>query len=428
MKINWGFGPPKEPKGDGGGRDAGHDTGRDTAAAEPPRSEQHTWTGGSQLATRVVVGLLWAALIAGPLALALQVLMPETRPVVQQDGATDRIGEAAAVSEFAERAVVAWLETPSEESDVLRTYFGDLRQSRPDLAWTTSGSAVAEIVKDDTGLWSVTVGVDAAEGRPPADAEPAAEPVETPADPPAETPAPDGEGDADAEPVERITSGRLYFQLPVLYVDGEMIAQALPAPVPAPDEFEQLASAYDHGLAADHPAFARVANFLSAMLVSGDQASLEAYSSPGTSFRVLNPVPYAGVRVDTIVAAGGEAPNEEPSDGETAEVQANVTLSGSNGEQLGAQYSLVLQAREGRWEVARLRTSPALAEPVPLPEPVPVTPTPSSESSSADGHAPPSGTSTSQGTSSQGPGRTPSDEPTREAGSDPPTGSTTESP
>jgi hypothetical protein len=152
------------------------------------------------------------------------------------------------------------------------------------------------------------------------------------------------------------------------------------------------------------------------MLVSGDQASLEAYSSPGTSFRALNPVPYAAVQVDTIVAAGGEAPSEEPADGETAEVQANVTLSGSNGEQLGAQYSLMLQAREGRWEVARLRTSPALAEPVPIPTPSPViTPTP--------------GTSTSEGTSSQGPTQAPSDTPTREAGSDPaPTGSTTESP
>ncbi|RIQ33613.1 conjugal transfer protein [Jiangella rhizosphaerae] len=404
MKINWGFGPPKEPKGTGGG-----DGGRDTATSAP-RSEQHTWTGGSQLATRIVVGLLWVALIAGPLALALQVLMPETRPVVQQDGDVDRIGEAAAVSEFAERAVVAWLETPSEQSDALRAYFGDLGQSRPDIPWTTSGSAVAEIVKDDSGLWSVTVGVDAAEGEPPADAEPAA----ASAEPAAETPAEGDDGDAE-QPVERITAGRLYFQVPVLYVDGEMIAQALPAPVPAPDEFEQLASAYDHGLAADHPAFARVANFLNAMLVSGDQASLEAYSSPGTSFRVLNPVPYAGVRVETIVAAGGEAPSEEPSDGETAEVQANVTLSGSNGEQLGAQYSLVLQAREGRWEVARLRTSPALAEPVPLPEPAPVTPTTP-------------GTSTSQGTSSQGPSRTPSEEPTREAGSDPPTGTTTESP
>jgi hypothetical protein len=158
-----------------------------------------------------------------------------------------------------------------------------------------------------------------------------------------------------------------------------------------------------------------VANFLNAMLVSGDQASLEAYSSPGTSFRVLNPVPYAEVRVDTIVAAGGEAPSDEPADGESAEVQANVTLVGSNGEQLGAQYSVVLQAREGRWEVARLRTSPALAEPVPIPTPSPVTtPTP--------------GTSTSEGTSSQGPSQTPSDTPTREAGSDPPTGTTTESP
>lgn len=414
MKINWGFGPPKDTDTDSGPRPKG------------APSEQHTWTGGSRLATKVVVGLLWAALIAGPVALALQMLVPDSRPVVRQDGYVDRIGEAAAVSEFAERAVVAWLETPGEESDALRVYYGDLLQARPEVPWTTTGSAVAEIVKDGTGLWSVTVGVDATEGRPPAGAEAAANaaatqtPEATTAEGEADTVAggEGTEGEPEAETVERITSGRLYFQVPVLYVDGQMIAQALPSPVPAPEQFDQLTSAYDHGLAADHPAYARVANFLNAMLVSGDQASLEAYSSPGTSFRALNPVPYAGVSVDTLVAAGGEAPAEEPSDGETAEVQANVTLRGSNGEQLGAQYSLVLQAREGRWEVARLRTSPALAEPVPIPIPTPVPVT-----------SPTPGTSTSEGTSSQGPSQTPSGTPTREGGSDPsPSGPTTESP
>ncbi|TDE12588.1 conjugal transfer protein [Jiangella asiatica] len=397
MKINWGFGPPK-------------DTGDDAAApkGETTSSEQHTWTAGSGMATRVIVGLLWAALIAGPLALAMQVLLPDQQPIVRQDGYVDRIGEAAAVSEFAERAVVAWLETPAEQAPELRAYYGDLPQNRPEVPWTTNGSAVAEIVKDDSGLWSVVVGVDATEGR--VEAEAAADPAATTDAPATAAPA---DGEDDAEPVQRVTSGRLYFQLPVLYVEGRMTAQALPAPVPAPAEFDRLQSAYVHDLPSDHPAFARVSNFLTAMLVTGDQAELEAYSNPGTSFRVLDPVPYADVQVTNIVATGEDAPAEEPEDGQRVEVQANVTLSGSNGEELGAQYSLELLARQGRWEVAELRTSPALAEPVPIPTPTRPTP----------------GTSGSDSPSSGSSSQDPSDEPTREAGSDPAQpGSTTESP
>lgn len=423
MKINWGFGPPKESGGDEKPAPKSDD-----AAA----SEQHSWTAGASLSTRVIVGLLWAALIAGPLALAMQVLIPSPQPVVRQDGYVDRIGEAAAVGEFAQRAVVAWLETPRDRAAELQPFFGDTPQNRPQVPWTTDHPAVAEIVKDDTGLWSVVVGVDATEGRvedpaaqPEADAANAQPAADTSTEAPAEEESAESgaSGEEDAEPVERITSGRLYFQVPVLYVEGQMIAQALPAPVPAPAEFDRLRPAYRHALPSDHPAHARVTNFLNAMLVTGDQAELEAYSNPGTSFRALDPVPYAALQVTNIVATGEDTPADEPADGERVEVQADVTLSGSNGEELGAQYFIVLLARQGRWEVAELRTAPALAEPVPVPTPTHTptpTPTPTTPTPGASGSdSPPSGSS------SQGP----STQPTREAGSDPaPSGSATESP
>src|SRR5690606_17095330 len=95
----------------------------------------------------------------------------------------------------------------------------------------------------------------------------------------------------------------------------------------------------------------------------------EAYTSPGTAFRALTPVPYAAIEVTAITAAGDAMPSESPDDGERVDIQVDVIVSGSNESQLSAQYALVLQARQGRWEVAELMTSPVLAEPVPVPTP-----------------------------------------------------------
>ena len=387
MKINWGFGPPKDDdQADARGSRAGRDTStRDNAKNKGQASEQHSWTAGANMTTKAVVGLLWAALIAGPMALGLQLLTPSREPVIQQGGPGDRMGEAAAVGEFAQRAVVAWLETPANDDDGLKQYFGSIGQTRPELPWKVSRPEIAEIIRDDNDLWSVVVGVEATEGRPEkkpasADAKPDADGDDN------------AEGDDDADDaVSRVTSGRLYFRLPVLYVDGEMIAQALPAPVPAPDSIDQLDVLYEEDLPRDHPAYARVTNFLNAMLVHGDQAELEAYTSPGTAFRALNPVPYAAIKVTAITATGEAMPSENPEDGERVDIQVDVTLSGSNESQISAQYALVLQARQDRWEVAELVTSPVLAEPVPIP--TPETPSATASPSASTENPSPSGSS-----------------------------------
>ncbi|WP_165358479.1 conjugal transfer protein [Haloactinopolyspora alba] len=345
MKINWGFGPPKDGSG-------GEDDARDASATDAAPSEQHAWTAGSNLTTKAVVGLLWAALVAGPTALGLQLLAPPAlAPVVESNGPGERLGEAAAVSEFAESAVVAWLETPEQRADSLRRYFGDLATERPEFPWTAERPAVAEVVKDETGLWSVVVGVDTTQGRPPGSK-------------------------------AKVRSGRQYFQLPVLYVSGELVAQALPAPVPAPATVEPLADGYEMELQRDHPAFTWVAKFLEAMLVTGDQSELEAYSSPGTSFRPLGQVRYSAIEVQAIDVTGDEAPSARPDDGARLEIRADVLVYGAHEQAVGAQYALVLRARENRWEIAEMSPAPVLAEPVPVPTPTP-TPTPTTTGGTA---------------------------------------------
>lgn len=414
MKINWGFGPPKDDDesrpSKSAGRKAGAVGGRSTSsfggrsgrsglgAAKPvddadlenaPESEQHGWTSGASLTTKSIVWLMWAALIAGPLALAMLILFPDRPALVQRGGEGDRSGEVVAVSEFAERAVVAWLETPADQAASLLQYFGDINQGRPSVPWRTSRARVAEIVKDEDGLWSVIVGVDMREGRiegrPAGNARSGAAggAAQQPNQPAQDSAQGGAEGENDQ--VQRVTSGRMYFRIPILYLEGEMIAQALPAPVPAPEQVDAIGTVYEQPIGADHPAYERVRNFLNAMLVTGSQADVEAYSSPGTSFRALDPVAYAQLHIRSILRAATRAPMaEDPQDGDRADVLATVVLEGSNGQQLDAQYALVLIAREGRWEVAEMPDTPVLRAPVPVPTPTSEVAPPASGATSAD--------------------------------------------
>ncbi len=451
MKINWGFGPPKDDD-DKSGKDVGKPAGKSTKTgkkspgkttskglakgfgkAAPSRgagdesadtgddaansSEVHGWTAGASMATNGITWALRGALIAGPLALAMHLLMPSSDSVVQQNSDGDRVGETAAVGEFAQLAIEAWLETPSDRADSLTTYFGEEPRALPEIPWKASNAEVAEIVRAENGLWSVVVGVDAAEGKPeqkPGQAPEAAAGNEAGdsgnANDSSGTEGNKGSGDG----VERITSGRLYFRVPVLYVEGEMVAQALPAPVPPPASVDQLDSAYEYELKAQHPAFARVTNFLTAMLVNGDPAELEAYSNPGSSFEVLDPSPYADLDIQSIFAttedeaATSEDTDTPPEDGEVIDISVDVVLYGSNEQPINAQYALVLQAREGRWEVAEIRLSPDLAEAVPVPTPTPTstettTSTPESDDQTSTDTGSPDSTATQEPTSEETP-------------------------
>lgn len=447
MKINWGFGPPKDDD-DKSGKDVGKPAGkpakpgkkssgtttskplakgfgkaaRSRRAGDEPAdtgddaangSEVHGWTAGASMATNGITWALRGALIAGPLALAMHLLMPSGESVVQQNSDGDRVGESAAVGEFAQQAIEAWLETPSDRADSLTMYFGEEPRALPEIPWKASNAEVAEIVRDENGLWSVVVGVDAAEGKP--EPKPGQAPEAAAGNEAGDSgSANDSSGtESSGDGVQRITSGRLYFRVPVLYVEGEMIAQALPAPVPPPASVDQLDSAYEYKLTAEHPSFARVTNFLTAMLVNGDSAELEAYSNPGSTFEVLDPSPYADLDIQSIFAtteeeaATSEDTDTPPEDGEVLDISVDVVLYGSNEQPINAQYALVLQAREGRWEVAEIRLSPDLAEAVPVP-----TPTPTSTETTTSPSTPESEDQTSTDTGS--PDSTATQEPTSE--------------
>ena len=335
------FGPPKDDADKpAAGKEKVTKEERAQQVADGP--QQHGWTAGANMATKATVGLLWLALIAGPVALGMRVFVPAQAQMIQTGTEASEPGELAAVSAFAERALVLWLETPhgGVDEEALKLIFGDVEQLRPRVAWTTDNVTVSDVEFLENRLWSVTMAVDVTDGVDPA------------------MPA---EERAEIVPVTR----RMYFQIPIYYVNGDLRAQALPAVVPAPYLAEQQENAYRTNVGSAHPAYASVAEFLAALLTSGSNDKLERYTTPGSGIEAITPAPFSEIQISDLQATTDPGSDQdEPTDGQTLEVLATVRLFSADQQGLTSQYAISLLARQGRWEIAALHESPELRTPI----------------------------------------------------------------
>jgi hypothetical protein len=310
--------PPDQPGVDQTSIEAEHED-------EPGRLQAH-WTGGSALATRAVTFGLWAALVTGPLALLLAawvVLGAAAPPVVQRASGLEPAGERAAVQAFAEHYVLTWLQTPAGEEEQLQQFVSaSLTPTLPKTPWSVSQPAVADIAGLEDSTWSVTVAVTVT--------------------PPGKDPT---------------VAARRYFQVPVTYQEGRLLAQTLPAPVAAPQPAEPVE--LDYPYRADHddaPALA-ARDFLAALLTrAGD---VTRYLSPGTSVAPIDPPPYATVEVQEVLVDTDltNAPTT-PRQGEQLQLLVTATAAADAEHEISVQYALTLAARAGRWEVKAIDPAP----------------------------------------------------------------------
>ena len=298
---------------------------------QPNLRLQSRWTGGSRLATRTATALLWTALLAGPAGLALTVLQgggsgqrtaPPAPPV-----AIDRAGEQAAVSEFAQRYVVTWLQSPRGQEKQLAPYVNVAGLTLPEVAWVATQPAAADIRRLDGGAWTVLVGVTVTAPQPP--------------------------GATAASP-------RRYFEVPVRYQAGALVALALPTPVAAPAAAAAPPLAYRYRAIGDELLARSVQEFLSALLTGvGD---VTRYVSPGTQITPVLPAPYRTVEVsDVMVDRDPMTGAGSPTPGAQLRALVSASAAAEANQQIGVQYALTLAARAGRWEVRALDPTPAVA-------------------------------------------------------------------
>lgn len=337
--------------------------------ADDTRDLHARWTGGSHLATRATSVALLITIVCGPIALALVGLAylsvsGTAAPFVA--AAPDRSSEQAAAGEFASQTVVAWLEATNDPDNpaaaTLARNLGSASTVLPDTGQLATQPDVAAITRTASGLWSVTVAVTVTN---PAATATATAPVAA-----ATTSAP--------------TPTRQYFQIPVSFQAGALVAVALPAPVAGPAEAAPPQLAYRHQVDPGSPVAASAAGFLTALLTGSSDAT--RFESPGTVIAPLQSAPYTAVTLGAVTATGDlTGTSETPTGGEQVQLLITARAQLADGQQLPVQYALTMAARAGRWEVRSLDPAPALQ---------PVTDGAASPTSSSGAGAPSSAPST----------------------------------
>lgn len=289
---------------------------------------QHEWTGASAAMTRAATIGLRLLMLAGPVALLLWWIQP-SQVVWMSNPNTDDAGnpgQEAAVSAFAEDYVATWLTTAEGDEAALEPFIesgSDI--TLPSQPWTVADAATADVASEGDDVWSVTVAISVQER-------------------------------------ERGAPIRRYFQTAVLNADGALRAQTFPAQVAAPPAAVPAQMNYRYSLALDHPLAESSSSFLSALLTgTGDAAR---YTTPGTTIEPIDPAPYTAITVSSIQADTDLGSNEvAPENGAQVQVLATITARAGRTRALTLQYALTLKARDGRWEVESLDSTPELVGP-----------------------------------------------------------------
>lgn len=309
-----------------------------TARQKPNRV---AWHQGTALATRAVHLALVAALVSGPLALAVAASGSSGTVGPPSSAVSDSTAAGALESSRAaaagERVVLTWLTGTQTDEPALQSQLmtplpptfalPDTKPAAPDQVWVDSAEEVA------AGRWQVVVG---ARG-----------------------------GTAGAQS---------YFAVPVLVDAVGAAALTLPArtnPPAAPDARQAPAEGLT-SVTAEDPAYQTVGGYLTAFLSGGGE--LDRWVAPGVTAQPVQPRPCRTLKLDDVRTATDEVPAPDLNGMQLA-VIATATCRASMGSPTVSQYPLILQVRDGRWEVSAdnpgLATSPGPAVPSPTPAPTP---------------------------------------------------------
>lgn len=294
------------------------------------RQQQHTqvaWHQGTALAARAVHVALIVALVSGPIALAVAAGGPSgrNRPTTAvSDSPGVSTLEATRASAAGERVVLTWLTGTQTDEPALQAQLmtalpptfalPDTKPAPLNQMWVDSAQEVT------SGRWQVVVGA---------------------------------RGGAAGD--------QSFFAVPVLVDAGGAAALTLPArtnPPASPDA--RLAPAQGlTSVTSEDPVYQTVDGYLAAFLSVGGE--LDRWVAPGATVEPVHPRPCRTVKLNDVRTIVDEVPAPDRN-GMRLAVIATASCSATAGNPTVSQYPLVLQVRDGRWEVAAdnpgLATSP----------------------------------------------------------------------
>ncbi|WP_338117130.1 conjugal transfer protein [Streptomyces viridochromogenes] len=278
---------------------------------------------------RVRLGHLgvWAAVAAGPIALAVAVATPATvvRAAPAAKPTTVKTAEPANPAGYAAVFLEAWLRSRSGAESSAQARLAQSMGPDVDLPETSDAqpepeSVVAVRSAQQSGkAWSVTLAAQYADG-----------------------------------------SVR-YFAVPVVAdSDGaSFTVSGAPGVVAGPGRAEGVQSPYTVTVPTDSDVSSAAGEFLAAYLAGAGE--IDRYLAPGVSLSPVSPAPYQTVTVQRLLAVDQEAAAESvPQDGTRVRVMAEVEARDAAG-RWPLAYELTLKSRSGRWEVAGMESGTAQA-------------------------------------------------------------------
>lgn len=288
---------------------------------------------------------IWAALAAGPLAVALALTVPRT--VTAQAAPTPDPVEAARPAAdprgVAELFVDLWLRADAADPDssvaaAVRSLAAKVELPRRSRTGGAPAPVRVMAVRSISTprAWTVVVAV---------------LPGQT-------VPAPDGAAKSTVLPVR-------YFAVSGSAVrdGGPVTVGGPPAEVAAPGAAAEPASPFTRPVPHRSALETSLGEFLRAYLSGGQGAGLERYLSPGLRVSAPAVAPYVRVDVEDAVADAAVATGEGvAADGSKARVEVRVTGEDKQGVRWPLMYRAEVSARAGRWEVSALEagvTAPA---------------------------------------------------------------------
>lgn len=266
---------------------------------------------------------VWAALAAGPLALAVAITSPPTvvQAATRKPPARSAQLSASDPKGYAELFLSAWLRSSADDdgsaqSRVAQLMAPSVALPQPARVAQSELSDVRSVRSAQTagGGWSVTVAAQYADGT------------------------------------------LRYFVVPVVAAaDGDSFSVPVaPGRVAGPRAAGAPASAYAVGVPTDGELGAAAAGFLRAYLTgTGD---VDRFLAPGVSLAGVAATTYSAVEVESASAVEEVgAAQQVPADGTRVRLLVSVQARDGSG-MWPLAYELALSARAGRWEVAALLT------------------------------------------------------------------------
>lgn len=299
------------------------------------------WDHGDRIATRLLHTVLVGALLSGP---AAAVWVAVARPG-QTSGSTALSGEPSNTAETdetlveatAQRLVLTWLTASAGEKASVQALIAaplpgtlelpEQRPAAPTHMW------VGEVDEQAPGRFEVTVATSGG------------------------------------------ALGAAYFVVPVRVDGGISVALALPArtrpPAAADSDLFRLPALTT--VSTDDPAFQTAAGYVTAYLTGS--AELDRWTGPNAHLTAVLPRACDSVRVDAVQMVTTDAASAT-----RVGVIATATCIAGRRPSTTSQYGLVLQVRDGRWEVAAedraLLLDPTSGTSTPAPPALSSTPTP----------------------------------------------------